>query len=138
MTSDNLFRDYPEVVFMISFFSAIFVLQKTVFWLLRLPLHVLLRLYNILQLHLLQISYNCMRIVQMTGLTVCQTRLSSLHRTLPRCLGKLRSEYHSFLWSYGSILWYILVLYSWHRSFLNEDILLQMLLHILRSVFLRR
>lgn len=97
MTSDNLFRDYPEVIFMISFFSVIFVLQKTVFWLLRLPLHVLLRLYNILQLHLLQISYNCMRIVQMTGLTVCQTRLSSLHRTLPRCLGKLRSEYHSFL-----------------------------------------
>ena len=31
MTSDNLFRDYPEVVFMISFFSVIFVLQKTVF-----------------------------------------------------------------------------------------------------------
>ena len=77
---------------MISFFSVIFVLQKTVFWLLRLPLHVLLRLYNILQLHLLQISYNCMRIVQMTRLTVCQTRLSSLHRILPRCLGKLRSN----------------------------------------------
>ena len=31
MISDNLFRDYPEVIFMISFFSVIFVLQKTVF-----------------------------------------------------------------------------------------------------------
>ena len=79
------------------YFSVIFVLYKTVFWLLRHPLHVLLRLYNILQLHLLQLSYNCMRIGQMTALTAYQTRLSSLHRTLPRCLGKLRSEYHSFL-----------------------------------------